>query len=263
MDRETTTSTSTLDLDPCDSVRSERERRQGFAAAGSLEVRWRPRLPTWQPRVMSLSSPDDLRDCFDQATRRHLVGTLVPGVELRTATTEEHEAHQDALWTSATDRRPPDSRQLFSDADRARVRALDRLRGGCLEHRLLWCAGDEVIGAYRGTQEDGGSYLMWNTVVRRDFQRRGLYRAFLPRLIAAVREVGFRQIHSRHHADNNAVLVSKLKAGFVISGFEISPRDGVLIDLRLFLHDGLGKLFAHIVDGSYAAELRAAGVALP
>jgi len=207
--------------------------------------------------------PDDVRALFDDATRRHLLGELAPGVAIRAAPADEHEAHEDRLWATATDRRPPDSSRLFGDGDRARVRAIDGLRGAGLEHRLLFCAGDDVVGTFRGAQGERGTYVMWNTVVRRDLQRRGLYRAFLPRLIAAVREVGFREIHSRHHADNNAVLVPKLRAGFVITGFEVSPRDGILVDLRVFLHDGLGKLFAHLIDGSHAAELRAAGVALP
>lgn len=154
---------------------------------------------------------DDVRERFDDASRRHLTGVLPDGVQLRPASVDEY----------------------------------------------------EVVGCYWGFHEDYGRYSMINTVVRRDHQGRGLYTAFLPRLVAAVREVGFREIDSRHRADNNAVLVPKLKAGFVIAGFEIAPRFGILIHLRLYLHAGLGRLFAHRVDGSQAGELRAAGLELP
>jgi len=210
-----------------------------------------------------MNAADDVRARFDDATRRHLTGPLVPGVELRLATADEHQAHQDALWASSSEQPAPDLQPLFSDGDRAAFAALAAVRGPALSHRVLLCAGDEVVGTYHGVQEDHGRYYMVNTVVRRDVQGRGLYRAFLPRVVAAVREAGFREIHSRHRADNNAVLVPKLKAGFVITGFEIAPRDGILVALCLYLHGGLGKLFHYRVDGSHAAALRAAGVPLP
>lgn len=206
----------------------------------------------------------DVRERFEEATRRHLEGELVPGVTLRPAGADEYEQHREALWAAAGDQRPAlDPAPLFSDADRARGAALAALRGAPLEHRHLWLAGGQVIGAYWGFQEDYGRYYMINTVVRPDHQGRGLYSAFLPRLIAAVREVGFREIYSRHRADNNAILVPKLKAGFAIAGFEVAPRFGVLVHLRLYLHDGLARLFAHRIDGSHTGELRAAGLRLP
>lgn len=206
---------------------------------------------------------DDVRKRFEEASLRHLTGELAPGVQMRPASAEEYEQHREALWEGASDRPAIDHGPLFSDDDRARVAALASVRGRQLEHRLLFTAGGEVIGGYWGVQEDYGRYYMINTVVRRDHQGRGLYTAFLPRLIAAVGAVGFREIYSRHRADNNAVLVPKLKAGFVIAGFEVAPRFGVLIHLRLYLHAGLGRLFAHRIDGSHAAALRASGLDLP
>jgi GNAT superfamily N-acetyltransferase len=205
---------------------------------------------------------DDVRERFEQASRRHLTGELAAGVEMRPASADEYERHKTALWLGVG-REAIDAAPLFSDEDRARYAALASLRGAQLEHRLLWTAGDQVVGSYWGFQEDYGRYYMINTVVHPDYQGRGLYSAFLPRLIAAVAEVGFREIYSRHRADNNAILVPKLKAGFVIAGFEIAPRFGMLVHLRLYLHRGLAQLFAHRIDGSGAAELRAGGVELP
>ncbi len=212
---------------------------------------------------MSVGPGDDLRERFEASTRRHLHGPLVAGVELRPpAGIEEHERRLDALWAFGT--RPSlDPAPLFSDEDRARQADLAALRGAPLEHRLLLIAGGEVIGCYWGVQEDHGRYYMISTVLRPDHQGRGIYSAFLPRLVAAVREIGFHEIHSRHRADNNAILVPKLKAGFAIAGFEVAPRHGILVHLRLYLHEGLGQLFAHRIDGRHAPELRAAGLPVP
>ena len=212
---------------------------------------------------MSGDPGDDIRRRFDDSTRRHLIGTLVPGVELRLPdSAEEHERQLDALWATG-DRPSIDPAPLFSDEERSRQAAISGLRPAPLEHRLVWVAGGEVIGCYWGVQEDPARYYMISTVVRPDHQGRGIYTAFLPRLIAAVRETGFNEIHSRHRADNNAILVPKLKAGFFIAGFDVAPRHGILVVLRLYLHEGLGQLFAHRIDGRHAPELRAAGLPVP
>ena len=41
-------------------------------------------------------------------------------------------------------------------------------------------------------------------------------------------------ISSKHSATNNRVIIPKLKAGFVISGLEISDRYGTLVRLEYF-----------------------------
>jgi GNAT superfamily N-acetyltransferase len=212
---------------------------------------------------MSGTPGDDVRARFHESTSRHLIGALTPEVELRLPdSVEEHEHHLDALWALG-DRPSLDPAPLFSDEERARQAALAALRGPPLEHRLLWVAGGEVIGCYWGVQDDHCRYYMTSTVLRPDYQGRGVYRAFLPRLVAAVRETGFHEIYSRHRADNNAVLVPKLKAGFVIAGFDVAPRHGLLVQLRLYLNEGLGRLFAYRIDGRQAVELRAAGLPVP
>jgi hypothetical protein len=68
---------------------------------------------------------------------------------------------------------------------------------------------------------------------------------------------------SRHRADNNAVIVPKLRAGWVIAGFEVAPRFGLLVHLRRYLLDGFARAFAYRVDGGHAEALRAAGVKIP
>jgi GNAT superfamily N-acetyltransferase len=120
-----------------------------------------------------------------------------------------------------------------TDDERARTHALEGLakREG-LVHRLGFWDADQLVGAYLGAQREKACYRMCLTAVRPAWRRRGIYRAFLPALLDAVREAGFVEVESRHRADNNAVLVAKLERGFVITGFELSLRDGLMITLK-------------------------------
>lgn len=118
--------------------------------------------------------------------------------------------------------------------------------------------GDGVCGCFWGTQEQWGNrYYMVFTMIDPSHQGRGIYGAFLQRLIPLLREIGFWMITSRHEADNNPVLVPKLKAGFLIKGFEISARYGLLIHLRYPLNERLRDVLGYRVN----AVRSAAGVA--
>ena len=205
---------------------------------------------------------EDGRRRFAEATARHLVGPLGAGVEVRACDAAAWREHADAMWRD--DERPDvETAPLFDAETRARVDDLDALVPAPLEHRVLLHAGDEVVGTYWGVQEAYGRYYMVNTIVRRDWRGRGLYRALLDRVVAAVRDAGFREMYSRHRADNNAVLVAKLKAGWSIAAFEVAPRYGLMVHLRRILVDGYDRLFRYRIDGAEADALRAAGVRIP
>ena len=69
------------------------------------------------------------------------------------------------------------------------------------------------------------------TALLPDWQRRGVYKAFLDAILKAAREVGFLQVESAHHADNNPILIAKLSHGFVINGLKVSLRTGLMVNL--------------------------------
>ncbi|MBK9032583.1 MAG: GNAT family N-acetyltransferase [Myxococcales bacterium] len=206
-------------------------------------------------------SADAARARFEAATAAHLTGPLTDQIALASVDAATWEQHNQALWDGATDRAPAcDLRQVMTDDERAHGADLEATLTPTLSHRVLLRAGAEVVGAFWGTQETWQRYYMVYSVVRRDWQGRGVYKALLARVLAAASASGFREIYSRHLADNNAVLVPKLKAGFTISGFEINARFGVLVHLRYFPGAGMRALAAHRVDGSHAAALRARGL---
>jgi hypothetical protein len=50
-----------------------------------------------------------------------------------------------------------------------------------------------------------------------------------------ITDLGFQRIYSRHKMSNNAVIIPKLKAGFVITGFEVAMMYfGNLVELSYY-----------------------------
>jgi GNAT superfamily N-acetyltransferase len=210
-------------------------------------------------------SAEDARRRFDDATRTHLYVALPHGVEVAPCSPEEWKQLSDAWW--AVEPRPRiDVATLRSEAERAGVADLDAALGaqpGRLEHRVVLRAAGEPIGIYQGEQQDSGRYYMASTILRPEWRGRGVYRALLAQIEAAVRASGFLEMSSRHRADNNAVIIPKLRAGWVIAAFDVEPRYGLLVHLRRYLHDGLGRAFGYRIDGRHADVLRAAGAKVP
>jgi len=55
-------------------------------------------------------------------------------------------------------------------------------------------------------------------------------------MVQEVTQLGFQRIYSRHRATNNAVLIPKLKAGFVLTSLEVSDAFGTMVHLTYFSH---------------------------
>jgi hypothetical protein len=94
----------------------------------------------------------------------------------------------------------------------------------------------EFIGWSFGRQESAERYYMVNTAILPQHQGKGVYSALLPRILSVLQREGFQIVYSRHVATNNQVLVPKLKAGFVITGIEVSDVFGVLVHLSYFFN---------------------------
>ena len=95
-------------------------------------------------------------------------------------------------------------------------------------------ADNNFVGWSWGFQESATVYYMVNSGVLNDHRRKGLYAALVDRCIHILSQKGFQLIYSRHCATNNAVIIPKLKAGFIISKMEIDDRFGVLIHLHFY-----------------------------
>ena len=93
---------------------------------------------------------------------------------------------------------------------------------------------NEFVGWTWGRQENNSTFYMVNSAVLPSHRRKGLYNALLRKSIDVLTNKGFQIIYSRHCATNNAVIIPKLQADFIISAMEIDDKYGVLIHLRFY-----------------------------
>ena len=114
---------------------------------------------------------------------------------------------------------------LLSATEKDQLAGLRRNLAGVLNLYFLLYDGEQPIGWHFGFQRSELEYFMANTGLLPAYQGRGIYSAFLKFLTADLVGQGFQFLTSIHHCDNNAVLIPKLKAGFLIQalGFLMQP----------------------------------------
>ena len=108
---------------------------------------------------------------------------------------------------------------IFSEAEKTKLAALKGNLDKSVQLYFLIFDNEIPIGWHYGFQKSELEYFMANTGILPDYQNRRIYSAFLKYLIERAVNEGFQFITSIHHADNNAVLIPKLKAGFIIQSF--------------------------------------------
>ena len=104
--------------------------------------------------------------------------------------------------------------------------------------------GDRLAGYSQGWFEVGGGFYIGSSAVDPHYRRQGVYTRLLQAIEQAVRERGGITISSQHVATNNAVLIAKLKLGYVIAGTEYVDAMGLLVRLVLHLTVERAALFA-------------------
>ena len=100
--------------------------------------------------------------------------------------------------------------------------------------RIAAFDGDRFVGCSSGWFEFGGGFYIGLSAVEPGYRRRGVYTRMLEAMEQAVRERGGLLISSQHVATNNAVLIAKLRMGYVVAGTEYVEPMGLLV--RLVLH---------------------------
>ncbi|HEX7673040.1 MAG TPA: GNAT family N-acetyltransferase [Bdellovibrio sp.] len=100
--------------------------------------------------------------------------------------------------------------------------------------RMVLYKNSEVVGWHFGNSSDAETYYMKNSVVLKNFRQQGLYSRMLTAVLEILQQEGFEVVTSLHHPNNPAILIPKLKAGFVITGTQIHERFRFLIELRYY-----------------------------
>lgn len=131
---------------------------------------------------------------------------------------------------------------LFAGLDQVKISALaasSQLR----RYGFFLQLGEEIIGWHCARQQSSSVFLMEESGIRPEYQGRGYYRQLLDTVVNFAREEGYAAIVSTHAADNNRILIPKLRYGFFIKGFEINPMYG--LDVKLIYYFNEAQRFAH------------------
>jgi hypothetical protein len=126
-------------------------------------------------------------------------------------------------------------RDILSSAELGHLKELGQAMGTPYKLYLgIFDKDDTFVGWSWGFQENAATYYMVNSAVLEKHRRKGLYSLLVRRSVEILSKKGFQLIYSRHCATNNAVIIPKLKAGFIISKMEIDDRFGILIHLHYY-----------------------------
>lgn len=106
----------------------------------------------------------------------------------------------------------------------------------------VYDSSNSFVGWSYGYQENANVFYMCNSAILEEHRRQGLYTELMKANIELAKDKGFQIIYSRHNATNNAVIIPKLKAGFVISNLEMDDVFGVLVHLKYFTNETRRKI---------------------
>jgi ribosomal protein S18 acetylase RimI-like enzyme len=125
-------------------------------------------------------------------------------------------------------------REALSEVELAKANGLREQYGERFRLNLTIYRHAEVVGWSWGFQDANENFYMCNSAILPAHRGQGLYRALVAAMIGLTKDLGFQKLHSRHMVTNNAVIVPKLKEGFVITGLELSDTYGTLVTLTYF-----------------------------
>ena len=97
--------------------------------------------------------------------------------------------------------------------------------------------GDKMIGLSWGKAEGKNRFMMYMSLVEREYRERGIYKKMLNLILENTKE--FDEVDSTHHMMNNNIIALKLKCGFHIVGMDQSTLIGPRIRLRYYHNQDL------------------------
>lgn len=103
--------------------------------------------------------------------------------------------------------------------------------------------GNEPIGWHVGYATDAETYYMKNSAVISEYRNKGVYSSLLNFVMGEIHREGFQVVTSIHHGNNPAVIIPKLKKGFVISGSHFHEKFRFMIELKYFFDSERKKAY--------------------
>lgn len=112
------------------------------------------------------------------------------------------------------------------------------------EYIVFYNEQNQPIGWSTGNMIEESTFFMSYSGVLPEYQRQGIYTAFLKHLLTYLHELGYERVTSNHMANNRPVLIAKLKAGFYITGLTLDERYGAQATLTYFFYEDRRRGFA-------------------
>jgi L-amino acid N-acyltransferase YncA len=138
-----------------------------------------------------------------------------------------------------------DLNDVFTKAEHKKINDLDGNTKNFYKLYLgVFDPKNKMVGWSYGKQENSSTFYMVSSAILEEHRGKRLYSALVNKCIEVASKKGFQLIYSRHCATNNAVIIPKLKLGFIISKMEIDDKYGVLIHLHFYTN----KLRRKIMD---------------
>ena len=94
----------------------------------------------------------------------------------------------------------------------------------------------KVVGWFMGEAESVIAFYMRNTGILPKHQNKGIYNEFLKVLLKYLKDLGYERISSQHKVTNKKILLSKIKAGFIITSLELTEMWGPMVKLVKIIH---------------------------
>lgn len=111
---------------------------------------------------------------------------------------------------------------------------------------IIFYDGKQAVGWSAGRMTGASEFLMDVTGILPVYQNKGIYTNFLKLYIPYLRDIGYERVVSYHSPTNRAVLIAKLKAGFIITATEFREHAGASVKLTYFLHEDRYQTFEDV-----------------
>lgn len=126
---------------------------------------------------------------------------------------------------------PPASRQK-------KIKQLESIhKSSGSESIAFYNADKKPVGWFWGYMEYADTFTIDTFGLIPAYRGRGIYSAFMQPLLTYLTTIGYERVTVMTHANNRAMLITNLKAGFSIVGMENHESGGAFVKLAYHLHD--------------------------
>lgn len=136
-----------------------------------------------------------------------------------------------------SNRRAIDVHSMLTQEERDRLKANRKNYPQIASLAFFLKKGSQLVGWHIGDVKEPDVYYMRNSAIVADFRGQKLYEKMLLEVMGILKEKGFQVLTSTHHGNNPAVIIPKLRCGFVISGSEMHERFGFLIHMKYLFNE--------------------------